>query len=207
MVAGCAPRAGWVENQLLQNGASGVVARLRWRVMRIPCCTRRSRNAECWAAANSAKAIASAGLGGTCNWNEFDAAVSGLNRNWTGSIMRTCEAVADHGLESAASSERRQWPPLHPVQRLRHIVDMDNLTHTLVGATLGRAGLAGRTRGGMAALMIGANIPDLDVLGLPFGMNLGFRRGITHGIPALLVWPVVVSALLHGVVPRATPSR
>lgn len=75
---------------------------------------------------------------------------------------------------------------------------MDNLTHTLVGATLGRAGLARRTAGGMAALMISANIPDLDVLGLPFGWNLAFRRGITHGVPALLLWPVVVTILVLG---------
>jgi len=75
---------------------------------------------------------------------------------------------------------------------------MDNLTHTLVGATLGRAGLARRTAGGMAALMISANIPDLDVLGLPFGWNLAFRRGITHGVPALLLWPMVVTMLVLG---------
>ncbi len=71
---------------------------------------------------------------------------------------------------------------------------MDNLTHTLVGVTLGRAGLARRTPLGMAALMIGANLPDLDVLGIPFGQNLGFRRGITHGLPALLVWPFILTA-------------
>lgn len=75
---------------------------------------------------------------------------------------------------------------------------MDNLTHTLVGATLGRAGLAPRTAGGMAALMISANIPDLDVLGLPFGWNLAFRRGVTHGVPALLLWPIVVTVLVVG---------
>lgn len=73
---------------------------------------------------------------------------------------------------------------------------MDNLTHTLVGATLGRAGLARRTPLGMAALMIGANLPDVDVLGLPFGLNLGFRRGITHGVPALLLWPFALSGML-----------
>jgi len=75
---------------------------------------------------------------------------------------------------------------------------MDNLTHTLVGATLGRAGLARRTRFGMVALTIGANIPDLDVLGLPFGLNLGFRRGVTHGLPALLIWPFLLTGLLIG---------
>ena len=54
---------------------------------------------------------------------------------------------------------------------------MDNVCHTLVGAALGRAGLAQRTRFGAAALMISANIPDLDVL--VFATNtiaVSFRR-------------------------------
>jgi inner membrane protein len=73
---------------------------------------------------------------------------------------------------------------------------MDNLTHTLVGAAIGRAALARRTSLGMAALMIGANLPDVDVLGIPFGLNLGFRRGITHGLPALVIWPLLLSGML-----------
>jgi len=77
-----------------------------------------------------------------------------------------------------------------------HLAAMDNLTHTLVGAALGRAGLARRTRFGMAALLVGANLPDLDVLGIPFGWNLGFRRGVTHGLPALLVWPFLLALAL-----------
>jgi inner membrane protein len=73
---------------------------------------------------------------------------------------------------------------------------MDNLTHTLVGAAIGRAGLARRTPLGKAALMIGANLPDVDVFGIPFGLNLGFRRGITHGLPALAIWPFVLTGVL-----------
>ncbi len=73
---------------------------------------------------------------------------------------------------------------------------MDNLTHTLVGVTLGKAGLARRTPMAMAALVIGANLPDVDILGLFFGQNLGFRRGITHGVLALAVWPFILTGLL-----------
>ena len=58
---------------------------------------------------------------------------------------------------------------------------MDNVTHSLVGAALGRAGLYRRTRLAAGALIIGANLPDIDVLGLPFGENLSIRRGITPG--------------------------
>jgi len=73
---------------------------------------------------------------------------------------------------------------------------MDNLTHSLVGAALGRAGLARRVPGGMAAVIIGANLPDVDVLGLLVGQNLGFRRGITHGVAALAIWPFVLTGAL-----------
>ena len=69
---------------------------------------------------------------------------------------------------------------------------MDNLTHTLVGAAIGQAANARRTRYGLAAVLIGANLPDIDILGLLVGQNLGFRRGITHGVPALLLWPLLL---------------
>lgn len=73
---------------------------------------------------------------------------------------------------------------------------MDNLTHTLVGAAMGRAGLARGTALAMPALLIGANLPDVDGLGLFFGHNLGFRRGVTHGILALALWPFILTGLL-----------
>ena len=40
---------------------------------------------------------------------------------------------------------------------------MDNLCHSLVGAALGKAGLARRTTLGMSTLVIANNLPDLDV--------------------------------------------
>jgi inner membrane protein len=75
---------------------------------------------------------------------------------------------------------------------------MDNLCHTLVGAALGEAGLKKRTALAMPALLIGANLPDVDVLAYFWGAEtaLGFRRGWTHGIPALGVWPFVLTGLL-----------
>lgn len=73
---------------------------------------------------------------------------------------------------------------------------MDNVTHTLVGAALGQAGLKRRTGLAMPALMIGANIPDIDVLGLPFGENLAWRRGWTHGPIALVLLPALLAAAL-----------
>lgn len=70
---------------------------------------------------------------------------------------------------------------------------MDNLAHTLLGAALGQAGLKKRTGLGMATLMIAANLPDIDVLGLLVGENLAWRRGWTHGPIALLVLPILLA--------------
>jgi inner membrane protein len=83
---------------------------------------------------------------------------------------------------------------------------MDNLCHSLVGAALAECGLRRRTRYATFALVIGANLPDVDVLSLFGDDGLGFRRGITHGIPALVVWPFVLTGLVlfwHRLAPRA----
>ena len=42
---------------------------------------------------------------------------------------------------------------------------------------MGEAGLKKKTGLGMAALIIGANLPDIDVLGLLVNENLAWRRG------------------------------
>lgn len=72
---------------------------------------------------------------------------------------------------------------------------MDNLTHTLVGATLARAGIGRRTPLATATLIVAANAPDVDVLSYARGpmFALSFRRGITHGVPALAVLPFAVA--------------
>lgn len=75
---------------------------------------------------------------------------------------------------------------------------MDNLCHTLVGAAMGEGGLKRQTALAMPALLIGANLPDVDVLAYLWGSEtaLGFRRGWTHGVPALVLWPFVLTGLL-----------
>jgi inner membrane protein len=78
---------------------------------------------------------------------------------------------------------------------------MDNLTHSLAGALIGQAGLKRKTGLGMPALIIGANIPDIDAacfLWLDGIEHVGFRRGITHGPPAMLLLPLVLAGLLYG---------
>jgi inner membrane protein len=76
---------------------------------------------------------------------------------------------------------------------------MDNLCHTLVGAALAEAGLGKKTPLATATLVIGANIPDVD--GILYWLNrpieaLGFRRGWTHGVLAMAVWPFVLAGLM-----------
>ena len=73
---------------------------------------------------------------------------------------------------------------------------MDNITHTLVGAALAEAGLKKRTALASATLMIGANFPDIDVIAVPLGDSLAWRRGITHGFLALVILPVVLAWLM-----------
>lgn len=78
---------------------------------------------------------------------------------------------------------------------------MDNLTHSLTGALLGQAGLKRKTGLAMPALIIGANLPDLDAacfLWLDGVEHLGFRRGITHGPIAWVVLPLILAWLLYG---------
>ncbi len=75
---------------------------------------------------------------------------------------------------------------------------MDPLTHTLVGASLAATRLGQKTRLATPALVVGANLHDIDVLSYFGGEDfaLGFRRGWTHGVPALVVMPAVLAALL-----------
>ena len=78
---------------------------------------------------------------------------------------------------------------------------MDNITHTLLGAALAQAGLKRATRFGTGALLIGANLPDVDGFSYLFtssGEALAFRRGWTHGILAMIVWPFVLAGILWG---------
>lgn len=73
---------------------------------------------------------------------------------------------------------------------------MDNLTHTLMGAALGQAGLKQRTGLAMPALMLAANLPDVDIVCALFGEGLSGRRGWTHGPVGLLVLPALLAFAL-----------
>ena len=76
---------------------------------------------------------------------------------------------------------------------------MDPLTHTLVGANLASTRLGKTTPLAATALVVGANLPDVDAILYFTGhsdLALGFRRGWTHGIVAIVALPLLLSALL-----------
>lgn len=76
---------------------------------------------------------------------------------------------------------------------------MDNLTHSLAGALLGQMGLKRLSGRAMPTLIIAANIPDLDAVATVLGTgSLAIRRGITHGPPAMLILPLLVTGAVIG---------
>jgi inner membrane protein len=72
---------------------------------------------------------------------------------------------------------------------------MDNVCHTLLGAALAQTGLKKRSPLGATTLLIAANLPDLDIISLAWGGStmFAFRRGWTHGVLALSIWPFILA--------------
>lgn len=91
------------------------------------------------------------------------------------------------------------------------LVGMDPITHTMVGAMLGETGVRRYTPLASVTLMLAANAPDIDILaqvGGPY-VGLAWRRGLTHGIPALVLLPFVVLGVvlaLHKLIRWREPS-
>ena len=75
---------------------------------------------------------------------------------------------------------------------------MDNLTHSLVGWALAETGLKRRTRKGLAACVLAANMPDIDVFfGWAPWAPLATHRGFTHGlVGGVLLMPPLLAGLL-----------
>jgi len=75
---------------------------------------------------------------------------------------------------------------------------LDNITHSLAGWALGQAGLKTQSRKGLAALILAANMPDIDVFtGWVPWTPLATHRGFTHGlIGGVLLMPPILAGLL-----------
>lgn len=76
---------------------------------------------------------------------------------------------------------------------------MDNITHTLVGAALAQTGLKKWTPRATTALVLGANLPDVDIVTGLFGTlpYLEYHRGITHALAALPLLAAALAAALY----------
>src|SRR5262245_29206480 len=75
---------------------------------------------------------------------------------------------------------------------------MDNIAHTLAGLALARAGLGRKTRLAGAALVLGSNLPDADLIALARG-RLAFidaHRGISHSLVGGCALGVLLGAVL-----------
>lgn len=86
---------------------------------------------------------------------------------------------------------------------------MDNVTHSLFGAALAETGLKRWTPLATPTLIIGANLPDLDVVATAFGQDfaLWFRRGWTHGVLAQAVLSFALAGVMFAIARRArTPD-
>jgi inner membrane protein len=72
---------------------------------------------------------------------------------------------------------------------------MDPFAHTLFGAALAETGLRHTTRHATAVLLIGANLPDIDILAQFWGSDAALyaRRGWTHGVLAMVVLPLLLA--------------
>ena len=75
---------------------------------------------------------------------------------------------------------------------------MDNVTHSLTGWALAQTGLKRRTRKGLAACILAANMPDIDVFfGWAPWTPLATHRGFTHGlVGGVLLMPPLLAGLL-----------
>jgi inner membrane protein len=75
---------------------------------------------------------------------------------------------------------------------------LDNITHTLAGGLLAQMGLKRQSRFAMAACLLGANAPDIDVfapLVLPVD-GIAFHRGPIHSVFAVPILAAALTALL-----------
>lgn len=78
---------------------------------------------------------------------------------------------------------------------------MDNLTHSLVGLAVAKAGLEKLSPGATAACVLAANAPDIDILAALGGkwFYLHHHRGITHSVVGMLALALFIPALFYGV--------
>ncbi|GGW72982.1 metal-dependent hydrolase [Alteromonas halophila] len=88
---------------------------------------------------------------------------------------------------------------------------MDPFTHTFAGGLMASSGLKKLTPLATAAILIGVNAPDVDIVASWMGeySSLAHRRGWTHGVLAWFILPLLLTGilmLLSRVWPRLTAN-
>ena len=76
---------------------------------------------------------------------------------------------------------------------------MDNITHSLVGYTLARAGVGRGVPGAAATLVLASNVPDIDIVAAFTGGSVAYleaHRGATHGFATSLALGLLVTAVV-----------
>jgi inner membrane protein len=86
---------------------------------------------------------------------------------------------------------------------------MDNVTHTLAAVALSQAGLNRKTRFATLTLIIGANLPDIDLLATLGGgaTYLKYHRGITHSILGATFLAAAVGILIYFLGQHVAPAK
>jgi len=86
---------------------------------------------------------------------------------------------------------------------------MDNLSHTLAAVALSQAGLNRKTRFATITLIVGANLPDIDLVSALGGAAsyLKYHRGITHSILGAAVLAGVLGAAVYFLGRMAPPTK
>ena len=76
---------------------------------------------------------------------------------------------------------------------------MDNLTHTLFALAMAKGGLEQVTPRATAALLIGANLPDIDLVTLFWGNihYLDYHRGFTHSILGIILGALILAVIIY----------
>jgi inner membrane protein len=85
---------------------------------------------------------------------------------------------------------------------------MDNLTHTLTGLMLSRAGLNRWCPMATPILLLAVNIPDIDIVVRLFSDSLTYldhHRGITHGLAVAPLLAALVAAFVAAVTRKKLP--
>ena len=86
---------------------------------------------------------------------------------------------------------------------------MDNLTHTLYGLALAKAGLERTSRYAMPAILIGANLPDIDLAAIMGGQinYLRYHRGVTHSLFGIAIESLLLALLFMGIEKSGTHRK